>query len=251
MVGDHHNNAFHRMRSSMAVIVTPLQSLANLPAGIFNWIVTDFTSKQKLLSSNAQLRAENSLLQAKLQKQLAIEAENKQLRALLASSTQTVDKVTIAKLLAVSPDPFVHKIVLNQGGKTGVFVGQPVLDAYGVMGQVVQVGRLSSLVMLLTDVRSAVPVQIDRNGMRAIAVGNGESGLLQLQHIVDTADVRVGDSVITSGLGEHYPFGYPVGTVVSVNKNSGDRFANILVKPAAHINRSLLVLLVWTAGVRS
>jgi len=246
MICDHQNSAFHRTRSSFSVIVFPIHYLVNLPIDMFNWAVADFASKQVLINENTRLHAKTLLLNAQLQKQLAIETENRQLRALLASSAKTVDKVSVAQLLAISPDPFVRQIVLNQGDDKGIFVGQPVLDAYGVIGQVVVVGRLTSIVMLLTDNKSAVPVEIARNGVRGLVVGNGASGLLKLQHITDTTDVNVGDLLVTSGLGEHYPFGYPVGTVVTVDHDVAERFLNIVVKPAAHLNSSHLVLLVWT-----
>jgi len=186
------------------------------------------------------------LLNAQLQKQIALKSENQQLRALLSSSVKTVDKVSISRLLAVSPDPFVQQIVLDQGSSKNLFVGQPVLDAYGIMGQVVEVDNFTSTAMLVTDNKSAVPVQVDRNGVRGVVVGNGRPGSLKLQYVTNTTDIKVGDVLVTSGLGGHFPFGYPVGIITSVNHNVGERFADIEVKPAAHLDRSNLVLLVWT-----
>jgi rod shape-determining protein MreC len=250
MMCDHRNSAFHRARSSFAIIVSPIHYLVNLPIDTFNWVVSDFVSKKTLVKENAKLRAKTLLLNAQLQKQFAIESENQQLRALLASSAKTVDKVSVAQLLAVSPDPFVQQIVLNQGENAKVFVGQPVLDAYGIMGQVVTVGHFTSIVMLVTDNKSAIPVQIERNGVRGLVVGKGVPGLLKLQGVTDTMDVKKGDALVTSGLGDHYPFGYPVGTIVDVNRNLGGRFVDITVKPAAHLDRSRLVLLVWTLSFK-
>lgn len=250
MVCDHQNSVFHRARSSFTIIVFPIHYLVNLPIETFNWVVSDFISKKTLINENAKLSAEALLLNAQLQKQFAIENENQQLRALLASSAKTVDKVSVAQLLAVSPDPFVQQIVLNEGSDKKIFVGQPVLDAYGIMGQVVTVGRFTSIVMLVTDDKSAIPVQIERNGVRGLVVGKGVPGLLKLQGITDTMDVKVGDDLVTSGLGDHYPFGYPVGVVVDVNRNFGGRFVDITVKPAAHLDRSRLVLLVWNLPLK-
>lgn len=246
MVCDHQNKTFHRVRSSFSVIVFPIRYLVNLPIDVFNRGVSDFVSKQFLLNEDARLRAKNLLLNAQLQKQMALEAENQQLRALLSSSVKTVDKVSISRLLAVSPDPFVQQIVLDQGRNKKLFAGQPVLDAYGIMGQVVEVGNLTSIAMLITDSKSAIPVQIDRNGIRGVVVGKGRPGLLKLQYITDTMDIKEGDALVTSGLGGHFPFGYPVGVITSIKHNIGERFADIEVRSAAHLDRSNLVLLVWT-----
>lgn len=250
MICDHRNSAFHRARSSFAIIVSPIHYLVNLPIDTFNGVISDFISKKTLINENARLRAKTLLLNAQLQKQFAIENENQQLRALLASSAKTVDKVSVAQLLAVSSDPFVQQIILNQGSNDKMFVGQPVLDAYGVMGQVTTVGHFTSIVMLLTDNKSSIPVQVERNGVRGLVAGKGVPGSLKLQGITDTMDVKAGDVLVTSGLGDHYPFGYPVGTIVDVNRNFGGRFVDITVKPAAHLDRSRLVLLVWTLPLK-
>jgi len=246
MVCDHQNKTFHRVRSSLSVIVFPIRYLVNLPIDVFNWSVSDFISKQFLVNEDARLRAKNLLLNAQLQKQMSLEAENQRLRALLSSSVKTVDKVSISRLLSVSPDPFVQQIVLDQGKNKNLFVGQPVLDAYGIMGQVVEVGNFTSVVMLITDSKSAIPVQVDRNGVRGVVVGKGRPRLLKLQYITNTMDIREGDMLVTSGLGGHFPFGYPVGVITSVKHNVGGRFVDIEIKPAAHLDRSNLVLLVWT-----
>jgi len=245
MIVDHTNALFHQARSKCSVIVAPLQYTVNLPISMLNWAIHDFSTHQSLVKENSKLRAESLLLNAKLQKQLATEVENRQLHALLQSASRSQEKITEAQLLSVSPDPFVKQVTINNGENRHVFVGQPVLDAGGIMGQVVAVGSLTSRVMLITDSKSAVPVQVSRNGIRAIATGDSSSDLLKLQNVTDTMDVRKGDLLITSGLGQRYPFGYPVGTVVLVKHNADERFADITVSPAAHLNRSRLVLLVW------
>jgi rod shape-determining protein MreC len=151
----------------------------------------------------------------------------------------------VAQLLAVATDPFVKQVVLDKGHKDKVFVGQPVLDAYGVMGQVIQVGPLTSRVLLISDSHSGVPVQVARNGVRAIAVGDAYTGKLRLMNVQHTVDIRPGDVLITSGLGQNYPEGYPVGQVTHVSKDPGLQFVTIAVEPAAHLDRSRGVLLVW------
>ncbi len=247
---DHYNAAFHRARASFAVIVTPIQFVVNLPISLTGSIVTALHSQHSLLEKNANLTAEMIILKSQLQKEAAIESENQQLRELLKSTNQSVDWVSVAQLLAVSLEPFVHQVVINKGTNYNVFVGQPVLDSFGVMGQVMQVGPLTSRVLLLTDPKSAIPVQDRRNGIRAIAVGDAQTGMLRLQNVITTADLQQGDQLITSGLGERYPFGYPVGTIVSIDRSAGNQFAEIIVKPSAHLDRSHLVLLIWTPKIK-
>jgi rod shape-determining protein MreC len=153
--------------------------------------------------------------------------------------------VLIAQLLAVDTDPFVNQVVLDKGLHDGVFIGQPVLDANGVLGKVIQLGPWTSRVLLVNDNHSGVPVQITRNGIRAIAMGDSYSGKLKLVNIPQTVDVIAGDMLVTSGLGENFPAGYPVGQVLSVVKDPGMQFAAIDVQPSAHADRSRQVLLVW------
>jgi rod shape-determining protein MreC len=245
MVFDHCNSSFNKFRSSLSVIVVPLQYVVAEPIRLVNLVVSDFSTQQQLAQKNARLNAELVLLQAKLQKQGAIEMENKWLHSLLQSAAQTNDKVAEAQLLAISPNPFIKQIVLDKGSKDDVYVGQPVLDVYGVIGQVIQVGYFTSRVMLVTDSQSSIPVQIKRNGIRAITKGQGSSDLLKLQNVPDTVDVKKGDLLITSGLGRLYPFGCPVGRVVTVAHNPGESFADITVEPVARLDRDRLVLLVW------
>lgn len=245
---DVYNPSFHRFRTRLSVIVLPVQYMIDFPIKMTHWIAGNISDREHLSKENAALRAKVFLLQANLQKQYMIESENAGLKALLQSSMMVHNKrkVLIAELLSVSSDPFTQQIVINQGENDGVFVGQPVLDAYGVMGQVVQAGELTSRVLLITNSQSAVPVQIKRNGIRAIVIGQGISNQIKLNDITNTTDVKPGDELITSGLGGCYPFGYPVGTVASVNLDAGGQFADITVVPAAHLNRSRLFLLIWS-----
>jgi len=248
---DHYSGAFHRFRNKLSLVVVPLQYAVSLPVDFVNWIVTDISSYHNLLKDNANLHSQNLFLQARLQKQVVIEAENKQLFALLQSKDKkTNEKMMEARLLAVAPDPFMRQIVINKGSNDKVFVGQPVLDVYGVMGQVIQAGPFTSRVLLLTDPKSAIPVQIQRNGIRAIAVGDASHDVLRLEHVTQIEDVREGDEIITSGLGERYPFGYPVGKIISIKNDPNSAFQTIYIKPKAHLNRSRLMLLVWPDKIK-
>ncbi len=242
---DHQFNYFISFRSMLALVVSPMQYVVDRPVEFIRWAETSFTTQQNLLVENAQLRARQLLLYAKLQKVLALEQENEQLKALLRSSSNIHEKVTVAQLLAVDLAPYTQQIIIDKGERDGVYIGQPVLDAYGVMGQIIAVSPINSRILLITDTRSALPVQNSRNGNRAILSGFGFDGSLELINVPITTDFRKGDFLVTSGLGGNYPPGYPVGVISSVKLSQGERFANINVKPAAHVNQSRQVLLVW------
>lgn len=244
MILDQRSVYFHRAQTYLSVVSVPFQYAVNGPIQLIEWISNSLTTDQQILEENAKLRAQQLLLQAKLQRMIAVENENSQLRALLQSSPHVGGKFTVAQLLAVNMDPFVQKVILDKGTDEKIYIGQPVLDAYGVMGQVVKLGLKTSEVLLLTDPQSAISVQDSRNGVRAIVAGNGNNKL-QLVNVPDSTDVQVGDLMVTSGLDERFPQGYPVGTVKQVNRDPEFRFASVTLEPSAHIDRSRMVLLVW------
>lgn len=180
----------------------------------------------------------------RLQKMQALERENMRLRELLGSSFRLQERVQVAELLTVDLDPFSQQVVIDKGKNYGVYVGQAVLDAKGVMGQVTETSPLSSRVVLLTDPSHSVPVQINRNGLRAVVTGRGLGEKLQMDFLPHNADVRVGDLLVTSGLGGRFPVGYPVGEVITVDFPQGKAFADIKVEPAANLSTSREVMLV-------
>lgn len=152
----------------------------------------------------------------------------------------------MAELIGVDPNPFTHRILINKGERDGVFLGQPVLDARGLMGQVVELMPYTSRVLLLTDSTHSIPVQVNRNGLRAIASGTGNPERLELRHVADTADVKEGDLLVSSGMGQRFPAGYPVATVNEVIHDSGQPFAIVRAIPTAALNRSRYMLLVFS-----
>jgi len=168
------------------------------------------------------------------------------LRELLNSSSLVDERVLVAELIGVDPNPFTQRILLDKGEADGVFLGQPVLDASGLMGQVVEVLPHSARVLLVTDASHSLPVQINRNGLRAIASGTGRNEWLELRYVGDTADVREGDIVVSSGLGQRFPAGYPVGRVQTVTRHPAQSFAEVRVTPSAQLNRSRYLLLVFS-----
>ncbi len=245
MTTDHRFHHLDTVRSSLSVLVYPLQYVVNLPRAVVGWAGETFTTRQSLQEANSDLRTQNQLLKAQLQKFVAVETENQRLRQLLQSSRHVGERVLIAELLAVDMDPFSHRIVLNKGRNDEAYAGQPMVDAQGVMGQLVHVGPLTSTAMLITDPSHALPVEVNRNGLRAIAAGTGAPRELELEHIPNNADIRVGDLLVTSGLGGVFPPGYPVAHVTAVNIDPGQPFARVLAEPMAHLDRSREVLLVW------
>jgi len=236
--------AFQQVRRYLDIVVLPIQYIVNWPIQIVHSTAMRLTTQQKLLEDNAKLRARQLLLQAKLQKLLVLERENAQLRELLKSTEHLGGHVLVGQILAVSLDPALHQVIVDKGYRQHLYVGQPVLDAYGVMGQVVHVGHDTSKVMLATDPKNAIPVQDYRNGIRAIAIGDGVDKL-NLINVPKTSDIRSGDLFIASGLGLRFPVGYPVGRVDQVIKQAGQRFSKISLQPSAHLDQTQQVLLAW------
>lgn len=248
MVIDKRVPSFRAVRSALTIPLTPFQAMVSWPTELIDEVKNLMTSHDALVQENAKLKADQLLLQAQLQRLVAIENENNYLKALLQSSKQVKGRTLIAELLAVNVEPFVDQVILDKGSQDGVYVGQPVLDAYGIMGQIIQVEPYSSRALLINDPHSGVAVQNARTGMRAIASGDSYTGKLRILYIPKTADIEVGDLFLTSGMGDRYPEGFPVGKVVSVNKDPAHQFAGIMLEPSARLGSSRQVLLIWTQG---
>lgn len=248
MVMDHRFQATNLVRSTLSVVVYPLRYLVNLPSDIINWTSDSFVSHSTLEEQNHTLQIQNQLLKAKLQKYASLKAENANLRALLKSvekNEEQFERVLVAEILSVDLDPFRRQLVLNKGTGSDVYIGQPIVGSQGVIGKIVHVGPLSSTAMLITDPGHSLPVQINRNGVRAIAVGSPKNNQLSLIHQPNNADIKVDDLLVTSGLGCFFPPGYPAGRVVEVNTNPSLPFAQIIVEPTAQLDRNREALLVW------
>jgi rod shape-determining protein MreC len=175
----------------------------------------------------------------------ALQAENARIRALLDSKSRVPDRVVVGEILAIDMDPLRHRVILNKGGRDGAYVGQALLDAGGVVGQITRDRGDSAEALLVTDPDHAVPVEIVRNGLRTIAMGTGDLERLSLPFMTRNADIRAGDLLVTSGLGGAFPGGYPVGTVTKVDGSSGDAFLEVAATPAASLDRLREVLLVF------
>lgn len=247
MVADHRTRAMQPVRGLLSTLVYPFQAAVTLPLEGIGSLLEGFRSRKALSEENARLRDRQMVLRAQLQKYSALESENRHLRQLLDSSFRIGERLLVAELLSVDADPFSRYITIERGSLHDVFEGQPLLDADGVVGQISHVSPLTGTAILITDPSHALPVSIVRNGLRAVALGTGSSNRLELPFIPNSEDVRIGDRVVTSGLGGRFPAGYPVGTVVAVDYDPREPFARIDVEPSAHPERSNRFLLVWPA----
>ncbi len=248
MTLDHKQQHLQNLRAALSVVVYPLQVIADLPFESGKWLAESLSSRQQLQEENAGLHSQNLLLQVQLQRLSALEIENQRLRELLGSSFKLPHRVLIAELFRVAMDPYRHLIEINKGAYDDAYVDQPVLDAHGVMGQIIRVEPFTSTARLITDPGHMLQVQVNRNGLRTLAVGTGVTNRLSLPYLPNNADIRSGDLLITSGLGGVYPMGYPVARVVEVKQNPSEPFAEVTAEPVAHLDRSREVLLVWTRG---
>lgn len=248
IIADHRYHHLETVRSMLSVIVSPLLHVADQPAHLVDATQKGLASKRQLKSTVQTLHRENLLLKARLQQFEALEAENARLRNLLGSSIDVGERVLIAEILGVELAPYRQQVMINKGSKSGVFVGQPVLDANAVMGQVIRTTPYSSVVLLITDADHAVPVEVNRNGLRTIAAGTGLSQDLRLLYIPKNADIKAGDLLVTSGLDGRFPSGYPVARVKTVRQDPENPFTTAIAEPTAKLDRSREVLLVWTLG---
>ncbi|WP_085698447.1 rod shape-determining protein MreC [Pseudomonas sp. B26(2017)] len=246
MVVDARFSLLKPVRSQASLVLMDAYWITDLPGRLWEGIASQFGSRTELVAENEKLKSENLLLQGRMQKLAALTEQNVRLRELLNSSALVNEKVEVAELIGMDPNPFTHRIIINKGERDGVVLGQPVLDARGLMGQVVELMPYTSRVLLLTDSTHSIPVQVNRNGLRAIASGTGNPERLELRHVADTADIKEGDLLVSSGLGQRFPAGYPVATVKEVIHDSGQPFAIVRAVPTAALNRSRYLLLVFS-----
>lgn len=233
------------IREFVSSSLTPVRWISDLPPAFIDGVGFLFTSRGDMEQELDLLRSRLLVLERKSQKLASVTAELNRLRELLNASRIVDEGVVVAEMIGVSPDADNQYIVINKGKKDNVTVGQAVLDSKGLMGQVVEVSEFNSRVLLISDSRHAVPVQVNRNGVRAIAYGVGSLSHLELGNVPDTADIAEGDLLVSSGLGGRFPEGYPVARIKEVKHYPGRPFAQVKVEPEAQLNRSRLLLLVF------
>lgn len=246
LVIDHKNDKLDPLRRTLSAAVHPLRIAVDAPGSIWHWATDGMTDRKDLQVDNARLHAERLLTNARLQRYSALEAENARLRDMLEATARVTDRVRVAELMSVSANPYRHSIVINKGTRAGVYNGQSMIDSNGVVGQVIEAGLLTAQCLLISDPEHALPVEINRNGLRTIAIGTGAYDRLNLPFLPNNADVREGDLLITSGLGGAFPAGYPVAVVTDVTRIPAEPFASVAAKPSARLNQVREVMLVWS-----
>jgi rod shape-determining protein MreC len=234
-----------RIRRMLSVVAYPVQVAVASPFEGWNWFRDSVTTRDVLRADKTKLEAELRVAQFRLQRYEALEAETQRLRALRDNTAGVTDRFVVGDVMSVDLDAFRERVLVDKGAGDGIYVGQAVLDSGGVFGQVARVGQLTSEVILVSDAAHAIPVQINRNGLRTIAVGTGETNRLKLPYLPTSADVLAGDLLVTSGLGGVFPAGYPVGTIAEVKRDPAQSLADVDVKPAAALDRSKELLFVW------
>jgi rod shape-determining protein MreC len=245
IVFDHKFNGFGTTRVYLNSFVSPLQYLANLPGVILNSSASRLVSHQRLFDENAKLIKDAILQGEQLQRLRFLQAENDRLRSLLNSPVQDNSRKVVAELMAVDNNPYSHQIVINKGAIHGVFEGQPVLDNQGIVGQIMQVSSTNSRVLLIADVTHAIPVRITRNDVRLVVSGSGSLDELIIQHVTHSTDLKVGDLLLSSGLGNVFPAGHPVAIITSIIRDESRPFAQVSAKPVAQLDRLKYLLLLW------
>lgn len=243
MIGDQRFGALQSLRANLEVVVYPIQYVVNLPFSAAGWMSEHASSRESLIERNADLEGRLLKYRAAMQRYELIQAENMRLRNLLNSSKEINQSVQVAELLSVELAAFKQEIIINQGSKQNVIEGQAVIDSAGIMGQIIRVSPISSTVLLITDPNHAISIENSRTGLRAVAVGTGTSNKLEIRHIPNTEDVKIGDLFISSGLDGQFPANYPVAIITEINHPEGAHFAEVYAEPTAAIDRSREVLL--------
>ncbi|WED26387.1 rod shape-determining protein MreC [Vibrio sp. DW001] len=245
MLADSRLDAFSSVRYILNSVVAPIQYAANLPRTMFDGLYERLNSRQELIVSNSSLKREVLLLKSDLSLLKQYQEENKRLRELLGSPFIRDEKKVVTEVMAVDSSPYRHQVVIDKGHTDGVYVGQPVINENGIVGQVTFVAAHNSRVLLLVDSNNSIPVQVVRNDLRVIAAGSGDIESIQLEHISLSTDIQVGDLLVTSGLGGLYPEGYPVGYVSKVDNDNSRQFAQIEANPVVEFDRLRYLLLIW------
>jgi len=245
MMLDSRNEHLRDIRRLLGAATYPVRAVVDAPFALGRWIGDSFATRATLQDENDALKRQLMIQNAQLQRLASLDAENRRLRALLDSTEKVGERVLIAEIMSVDMNPFRHRIVVNKGSNDGVYIGQAMIDADGVVGQITRDHIFSAEAILITDADHALPVELVRNRLRTIAVGTGQLDRLSLPFLPRNADVLPGDLLVTSGLGGVFPAGYPVGTIREIGADTGKEFLDVSASPAAGLNRIREVLLFW------
>ena len=244
---DHRDDYLDTLRKAIGAAVYPLRVIVDAPVSAWNWLDESTASRNELQLENSRLGTERLLTQARLQRYAALEAENARLRAMLEARERMRERVRVAEIMSVSANPFRHVLVVDKGTSDDVYDGQAIVDAEGVVGQVMEAGVASSQCLLISDPGHDLPVEVNRSGLRTIARGTGDFNRLDLPFLPNNADIEPGDLLVTSGLGGVFPAGYPVAVVDSVTRIPQEPFAAVTATPSAALNQIREVMLIWSA----
>jgi len=232
-------------RVYLTSILSPLQFMADAPVEMLDTVSNKVKSRATLVAENQLLRRKALEESDKLLTYDHLKLENIRLRALLGSPVEYTQRKLIARVQSVDSDPFRLQLVINKGLDDGVFTGQPVVDGFGVVGQVIEVSKFNSRVLLIADTSHAIPLQIQRNDVRLIGLGKGDLHQLELQYVTKSTDVKIGDMLATSGLGGVFPEGYPVARVSGIENRGSEIYSTIKITPIAQLDRARYLLLLW------
>ncbi|TEW54332.1 rod shape-determining protein MreC [Psychromonas sp. RZ22] len=245
LIADSQFKLFASARVYLNSIVSPIQYVADAPQKMFSSLSENLMTRQALLERNQQLEKENLHLKADRLLLGQLQSENKQLRELLNSKRQFKYKRMITEVMSLRSDPFTHQLLIDKGASDGVYLGQPVINEQGVVGQVSQVGSTTSRVILIVDASHGIPVRVQRNDAVAIVHGSGAWDKLNVPFVQSNADIREGDLLVTSGLGGRFPAGYPVAKISRFEYQEGELYATVTATPVADLDRSRYLLLLW------
>jgi rod shape-determining protein MreC len=245
MVADHQQGYLGVVRSWLSVAAYPVVWAVDAPSSAWRFATESLSTRGSLKEQNARLSSQNRELRLRLLRLDSLEQENRRLREARASSARVAERSLVAEILRIDLDPFRQRVLVDKGSRDDVFVGQAALDGSGVFGQVTRVGPVSAEIIMISDPDHAIPVQINRTGVRTIAVGQGQAGSLLLPYLPRNADVSEGDLVVSSGLGGVFPPGYPVATVSEVRSDPSEPLLTVSATPLAQLDRDPEVLLVW------
>ena len=251
MFADGRFGYLERVRYGLGYVTTPVYWVADIPTRISFWIDDVFVSRSDLLVENERLREDLLVAQRELQLLESLASENSRLLDLREATQVIAREVMPAEIINVSPDPYSKRILINKGSEDGVFLGQALLDAKGLMGQVDEVLPFSAWVLLITDSHHITPVEVNRNGERALARGSRSTvSELELEFVTQTQDMKAGDLLVSSGMGQVYPKNYPVAEVTSVYSDPGQDFTTVKARPLAQLASTRHVMLVFASEER-
>lgn len=244
LINDQRNNYLSILRNSIAIAIYPLQSAVEIPSRLTDWFDLRIKSKEILIKENQNLLSQQKINSSILQRYESLEQENERLKQILNAASNLDNKVEITRIISVNVNPYRHTIVIDKGERDGVYEGQVLLGADGVIGQILHTNFLTSEAILISDSDHALPVEINRNGLRTIVLGNGSFTKLDVPYIPNNADIEIGDLLVTSGLGGKFPSGYPVAKVDFIESDLSEQFYKVSAKPIAYLNqvRELMLL---------